>query len=419
MRGNTVWKVFISSESLPGEYLSMFDITPIEALEYEFEFYKDIIRPLLDYKISPHFIRYYDMKQMSLQEYVKMLVPPLELRQVIRNVMYMYNQDENRPRIDAPVDSGDTHYYTNATAFKALNKYKDLKISYMELQSIDKAYTRVFGHSINRRASKVQFDNMEDRLELYIMLFQIAQACYALNLSRAIHNDLHDGNVWVTKKDPSDPASYVKVSYLVNGKQYNIRSNICCRIYDFDRSYAFKLGHNDRLVDASNELCPFLSQCNYVAGSKDFVKILYYVYKLADKVYKAELLRLIIPESDPHVNLRVLSRTRSTAAASAKPKTIPLSVFTQQVYAEGPFLQDANKKAVEEEIYSNYRPLPEIIDLLYKLILETKEKVTSPSSGNLLPVTFTDAPQHTFTCSASGFSPEGMITLSEDCCYEK
>jgi hypothetical protein len=231
------------------------------------------------------------------------------------------------------------------------------------------------------------------------MLFQIAQGCYALNLSRATHNDLHHENIWVTSKDPNNPDSFIKVKYIVDGRSYNIRTNICCRLYDFDRAYAIRIGLNPKI---NGNLCDITSQCNYVANSKDFIKLLYYVYDRFGRARRDELLQIIIPDSDPVVTQY----------------SQPISQVTQAVYRTGAFLQDKNDEPLERDVYNNYKTLPEIIDSLYQIILKIENELTNQSSSNQLPVTFTDAAQYTFTCNASNFASDGVITLS-DCCYEK
>ena len=34
---------------------------------------------------------------------------------------------------------------------------------------------------------------------LWAILFQISTACYVLQLTKTVHNDLHSGNIWIIK----------------------------------------------------------------------------------------------------------------------------------------------------------------------------------------------------------------------------
>ena len=104
------------------------------------------------------------------------------------------------------------------------------------------------------------------------MLFQITQACYALYLSLAIHNDLHPGNIFITYRS----GEVHNILYVINGEKYPVSSDMCARLYDFDRSYAVREGNNKVLTLFT---CDSANQCNTLSVSKDYAKILCYVLK--------------------------------------------------------------------------------------------------------------------------------------------
>jgi len=100
------------------------------------------------------------------------------------------------------------------------------------------------------------------------VLFQIAIATYALYLTQAVHNDLHIGNMFI-KEHEEKP-----VVYQIDADVYEFRPRWVPYLYDFDRSYAVRLGLNG-INNAAN--CEAASQCNIIQNNKDIIKSMCYI----------------------------------------------------------------------------------------------------------------------------------------------
>jgi hypothetical protein len=341
----------------------------------------------------------------------------------------MYYQLDRRPAIEEPLPSWATtagsvgsvgssadpidwvffNYSPNRPIpMPSLEEVKAFKLAYIELQTINKQDT----YTLQAIMEGYMRDILElsVRIKFYIILFQIAQACYSLNLSRATHNDLHAGNVWITVKDPADPKNFVKIRYVTDQTVYNIRSNICCRLYDFDRAYAEKLGYND-LLAATDRSCFDYSQCNYVSNSKDFVKVLCYFIKvimflLPDDLPRAELIAelysLILPADEvivrPGYTLEQLTRDSYTSDQAG--------CFLRMKDAKG------NWVSIPKDIYNLYEPLPYIMKQLSIYIKDMEDNLTAPTT-NQKPVIFTDEPDFTFISRSVDFDKIGSYIMRD------
>jgi hypothetical protein len=116
----------------------------------------------------------------------------------------------------------------------------------------------------------------KDWTEFYNILFQVAVACYAMSLSKMVHNDLHSSNIFI--KDLGVSTYFL---YNINDTKKVIKTRYQPLIYDFDRAYQGTLGNNELLTARS--LCDKGSQCNIFVENKDIIKILCYVYNMVDK----------------------------------------------------------------------------------------------------------------------------------------
>jgi hypothetical protein len=68
----------------------------------------------------------------------------------------------------------------------------------------------------------------------------------------------------------------MKIRYIIGENVYNIRTNICVRLCEFDKSYAEKLGQNPLNV---GDNCNRFSYCNKLVPGKDYIKIMCHIKK--------------------------------------------------------------------------------------------------------------------------------------------
>jgi hypothetical protein len=242
------------------------------ALNYEMLVYEYVVKPLIDRDICPHFIRIFShSRYCSFADLTRMYPQPFRIK---RSVAYMFNNWRDRPAVTDPVLDSDPHILAIAI-FPA----DQLQYSIIMNQAIDPTTTKTMRKFVEEL---ILTPTPAKRLEVVISLFQCAYACYALYLSGTAHNDLHNGNVWVTRRPERK-----NVKYTVDGVEYKFQGiGVCARLYDFDHSYTKSIGKN-LLIEG--ELCAQSSQCNYVTSAKDFIKLICYVYRALGEDWLVEL----------------------------------------------------------------------------------------------------------------------------------
>jgi hypothetical protein len=127
----------------------------------------------------------------------------------------------------------------------------------------------------------------QDFLSIYL---QIAIACYTLSLSKTNHNDLHAGNVFVSKL----PTRKTFI-FTMNDNDYSFTSSYQVSIYDFDRAFVSRFENKNLLL---NTVCSS-GQCNNFIPLLDIFKISCY---LADKPALANLIYPLLTTSQNNAN---------------------------------------------------------------------------------------------------------------------
>lgn len=296
IRGRTIeiprafCKLFIEPRSLE-VWLTNSKLTPelerlwipkiqlLEGLRYELKFYETIVDNIIQTQKSPHFVKLLSAgDECSFGDLVKALenggVPYAE-SSLARNLYHTLGFIQNRPAI------------TTTTIPKWPCNWNDLRFSFILTQQVDSKYSMTFGDWLSTYRETSDFIS-----DLLVILFQICQACYALYLEGACHNDLHSGNVWITRR----PDIKKNIRYVIGSSNYIFpQVSLLARVFDFDRAYAERLGSNPLL---NQDACSKYGQCNELFQSKDFVKILCYVIKyINDPIYSQMIKGLLRGEN--------------------------------------------------------------------------------------------------------------------------
>lgn len=280
-------KVFIEPASLD-KWLGEMDITPqmaelwrprfmaLQGLEYELRFSEFVQKTIIDAKKSPHFVRTFSAgkscKFNDLKETLEKGNISYAAATLVRNMYYSLQLSSTRPSISDPT--------TTTTKEPSWNNFQ---FSFLLTQQINPQWSKNFQQWIREFRNKNGFLPM-----LFMILFQICQACYALYLEKACHNDLHSQNIWITHR----PGFKQNVKYVIGSKIYIFPDvDNLVRLFDFDRSYAESLGPNPIL---QSSLCASHGQCNSIAEPKDFVKILCYVVKSLSTPLQQQIVKSIL-----------------------------------------------------------------------------------------------------------------------------
>jgi hypothetical protein len=255
-------KIFIDPENLE----KMFKTPEKLALKYELNIYKHIIDKIIKYKICPNFVKYISCGENCSYENLFNILKKLNIStgkeikpediiiKLNRNLYYIYKEKKDRPAIE----SSEILPLLRPVHFDSL----PLKYNIIMLENMDDSMTlHTWLYTFARRPEEY------DR-EIWNILFQIAAACYAMSLSKLVHNDLHSSNIFI--KDLGKEEIFM---YIINDRKIVIKTRYQPLIYDFDRGYTQKFGANSFL----NNLCNKYSQCNMFVENKDIIKILCYV----------------------------------------------------------------------------------------------------------------------------------------------
>jgi len=133
---------------------------------------------------------------------------------------------------------------------------------------------------------------------LWETLFQIVAACYAMSLSKMVHNDLHSNNIFI--EDLGDEKTFL---YVINDIPYILKTRYKVLIYDFDRGYVNRLGNNELL--RPNFDCKYNRQCNHFVDNKDILKIMCNVFVPLVRTTSTtlpDLLNILLSSLGPDIN---------------------------------------------------------------------------------------------------------------------
>ena len=243
-------------------------------LKYELYIYKDIIRPLIDTRICPNFIKYLGSGEMcefsSLQKILSDAVirtpeatfprwnEPVKMANDLleRNLLYMANGLKNRPSIAN----------TRPAKSELLKSYP--KMFYKEIDPRWR-YNFIINEPISE-TTKSFSDYLptikSDELS-YSLLIQVVYACYCLSENKTNHNDLHSGNIFVA---PLDEA--IIMTYNLGDFQLSFKTEHLVVLYDFDLAYSEHVGDNP-YIDEDR------TRSNEFVVNKDLWKFVFQLYK--------------------------------------------------------------------------------------------------------------------------------------------
>ena len=248
---------------------------------YEALVYSRVIRPLIDAGVCPHFVQNYDASTegCTFDDLAALLsksrvfaaggagAPDLEAASAAlrRNALIVLssivapNRTPKRPAVTAPrpaLPDGVRRRFARVDV-------RALRFGYIMNESVGGA----------RDIHDWARENAHDPAALLIAAFQVVVACQAMALSLLAHNDLHLGNIYMV--DLGAPRDF---EYRVDGARgrgaatYVFTSRYSPRLYDFDLSYARRLGPNPYLETEFEWLCARSNKCNEFVRNKDALK---------------------------------------------------------------------------------------------------------------------------------------------------
>jgi hypothetical protein len=267
-----VLKIFINLSSFkePKEYKFY---SELEGLNYELQVYKNIIQPIIEYKICPNFIKYlgsgikcsYDNLYRMLDKHIyedkdKTYSDDITKKLLNRNINCIKSSCSNRKSIDKKINRG----FFNLFGFldNTSQPDKSIKYNFIMIQKLSLTTVSIDDFLVKEKED-ISCEN------ILLILFQIAFACYTMSLCKLIHNDLHSGNIMLEELKKEEI-----FTYIINDKKYTFSTKYNIYVYDFDRAYCPRFGKNILLED--HDSCENNGQCNTFIENKDFLKIFCY-----------------------------------------------------------------------------------------------------------------------------------------------
>ena len=270
-------KLFANLESINSEaddeetYLKMFD--SLSGLNYEMKVYKEITNPLLNYNICPNFVRCLATQEGCTYENIfnflrnNTTYGTSNILGRYSNNKFHLDDDEVKNILNKNIKECLLDFCTSR---ESINTKLETSGSISSPPNLSITYNMILNENmdipnVSKYETWMERNTLSEK-DLWETIFQIVTACYAMSLSKMVHNDLHLNNIFV-----KDLGKEVPNIYVVNGNFYVISSRWKIFIYDFDRSYVERFDKNP-FIDT--EACLKYSQCNYYTENKDVFKVL-------------------------------------------------------------------------------------------------------------------------------------------------
>lgn len=239
-----------------------------KGLEYEYLVYSNIIKPLLVYKVCPFFVDVYGVAYNCTYKNVLRIVGN-ERRKAFKQNMFLLAKASRRTSITKPDKEIDKDLD------EKFDPHNQARFNMLFTEYIDPVNTKSFAEfMLPPESERIEHSNQYPLVFTqfhFNLLFQVAVAIYALDLSKTNHNDLHHNNVFVTVHDA--PVTY----YLqVEDAMYKLETRYVCRLFDYDHALAESLGENPLVQESQEEY-------------RKSVDFMYFIGKLTDRFVQDEL----------------------------------------------------------------------------------------------------------------------------------
>lgn len=243
-------------------------IAHLYGMNYETKLYSDVIHPLIVNHICPNFVKFLasgdtcnksdllkNLIDKTQNDKLKGTLTEYEIKENLnRNISWVYWQAQGRPSI------GDIHNpneYSSWEEYLAVNFNATHEPEYPASENnLEVIWAMPFGGKFNFFLTEAATDSIDlktwiqqakagnnlSNSDFIQILFQIVYACYAMSLSKMVHNDLHYGNIWVKNLGEEK-----EVIYVIQNGTYTMKTRWKVMIYDFDFSHCEWKGKNEKV----------------------------------------------------------------------------------------------------------------------------------------------------------------------------
>ena len=313
-----VMKVFFSDDVPFGDGQEELEDNTI-GLNYEERVYRKIINPLLDH-VCPFFIRLFTSTQScSYDNMIKLLQAEFGDRKNAEarfdRIFKMIWRQSGRPKPSIN-DTLDT--------LESYELLKSLKYSYIVLREFTPKHKSMYEYI---QAINFQLP-LENNVNFWLVLFQMAVGLYAMELSKLVHNDFHHQNCIIETLDGPHTRS-IGVTYSKETWYYEYTSNIRTVIFDFDRAYSPQLGPNESLPEKCGGWAGY--QCSKFVKGRDAMQMFCYILRFMKEAHATiPNLMLVASQLTTITNFNELSKFNDEnrfCTTKNVPPIFPLSVI--------------------------------------------------------------------------------------------
>lgn len=339
-------KLHICPSTLESTY-DDWEKSALKGLEYEGKLYRDVTNQLVKQRVCPFYVlNLGTSEQCTFANLVAMLkghLPDVKSDDVekvlVRNLAILYKQGDNRPAISNASIKG-------LPVSRGLETKLKNELRYDVILNEDMGKAVKLGDFVKERGLEF-FDT-----ELWTLLFLVSVSCYSMHLAGMVHNDLHDGNIYVVKLD-----SPRTILYTVNQNTYVVKTQYIPYLYDFDRAYSKEIGDNPLLAAKTNRqgYCSWYSQCNKAEYSnQDIVKIFCYLYKKFPAM-QSIIVELLSKSKMAEKILMVLYETDSSRYGDSNGGRCFMEIESSKRF-----------RGVPTSYFSKFKPAESIIECIYR-----------------------------------------------------
>jgi hypothetical protein len=265
------------------DYITTEYSSDLLSLDYEAKVYRDIIKPLIELNICPNFIKFLGLgENCSFDNLTSMLKSNhLLTRRKVNNTTelnrYWNLYGTSVALITDDIRNSIDKNYTDSTlkSFQKKLSIEDVekKFTYNILanEAIGPGTITIEDFILKHKNNTGIPCTKKSDVEVWLVIFQVLAACYAMSSSKMCHNDLHLYNIYV------EPIKEQRFNYIYDKTLFTFKTKHLVKVFDFDRSFVTRLGENPYLA---SDFCQTSSQCNRYIENLDALKIMSGIYNL-------------------------------------------------------------------------------------------------------------------------------------------
>lgn len=343
-------------------FITSMDYFKSNALIYEYYVNTLVIKPLTDFSINPHFVKYlggqlnvpFDKLVYYLADKTGIHINEIAYN-LSKNVNYLIQEQVVDPievitqnKIAQDTDASKLRYgFIITEGLVKADNYFDIG----DLEKMENNTCITF----NELLENFDGDNFDFFHNTVMkLLFQVATACYALFLSRTAHNDLHPNNIMI-KKIPT------RINmYNIDGNVYKQETDIMALLFDWDRSYVEGFDN-----PALTPELRYANQTNDLIQQRDFIKLCCHVYKYLEENIRDLLLNILAVNDKGKQMLKERFIEANCTLIRVKPEDEEEKKY------------DYNQPSISQAEFENIRTLPDIIQRLNNAVNYEYQNMTS------------------------------------------